>query len=67
MLLDTVSWLHSCECMGHLRHGTPCKHIKAAVQLFDAGRLVLAPRPEQVEERPAKQGPAPCVVEFDDP
>jgi len=52
--LDTVSHCHTCECMGFLRYGF-CRHVEAAIQLFDAGRLVLPPRPEHVEERPARQ------------
>jgi len=51
--LDTVSRCHSCECLGFLRYGY-CRHVDAAIQLFDAGRLVLPPRPEHVEERPGR-------------
>lgn len=53
VLLDTVSHVHSCECKGFLRWNH-CRHVDAAIQLFDAGRLVFPPRPEHAEERPAK-------------
>lgn len=51
--LDTVSHCHSCECLGFLRWGY-CRHVDAAIQLFDAGRLVLAPRPEHAPEKPSR-------------
>jgi hypothetical protein len=35
----------TCECMGHLRWQTWCKHIQALRQLEAAGRLPQAPRP----------------------
>jgi hypothetical protein len=64
--LDLTSWLHTCECLGALRWGR-CKHIDAAVKLWDAGLLLPVPRPEHARERPAKQQPIPSPVEFQDP
>jgi hypothetical protein len=62
VLLDTRCWLHTCECQGHLRHGTDCRHIRAAVKLFDAGLLVQPPRPEHAPERPARMEPVPVAA-----
>jgi len=32
---------HTCECLGHLRHGhrTTCKHIAAVLKLIETGKL----------------------------
>jgi hypothetical protein len=35
----------TCECLGHLRWQTPCKHISALLQLDLAGRLPTPPKP----------------------
>jgi hypothetical protein len=35
----------TCECLGHLRWQTPCKHLQALLQLDAAGRLPTPPRP----------------------
>jgi hypothetical protein len=37
VLLDGIC--SSCECKGHLRHGTACKHISALQALQNAGRI----------------------------
>lgn len=57
--IDTVSWLHTCECRHFLKTGQPCRHQKAALRLLDDGVLTLPPRPvverrepEYVEEVP---------------
>jgi hypothetical protein len=36
---------HSCECLGHLRHGhkTACRHVAACVALMASGRLPVTP------------------------
>lgn len=49
----------SCECKGFLRFGY-CRHVTAAIQLLAEGKLKPAPRPEHVEERPAKQPTVWC-------
>jgi len=33
---------HSCTCRGFLRHGKPCKHINAALAVWDNGWLDMA-------------------------
>jgi hypothetical protein len=43
-----------CECLGFLRWGH-CRHVDAGRQLLAEGKLTLLPRPEHVEEKPAKQ------------
>jgi hypothetical protein len=37
--LDAQDGRHTCECKGHLRWGTACKHIKALVGCHAAGLL----------------------------
>jgi hypothetical protein len=37
--IDTTSGKHSCECPGHQRWGTPCKHISSLLALILAGKL----------------------------
>jgi hypothetical protein len=36
---------HSCECLGHLRHGhkTVCRHVAACVALVASGKLPVTP------------------------
>jgi hypothetical protein len=36
-LIDGIT--SSCECKGHLRHGTACKHISALQALQNAGKI----------------------------
>lgn len=38
--LDTVSWLHECDCMAHASYGR-CRHVSAAIALLDEGMLAL--------------------------
>src|SRR6516162_5556833 len=35
----------TCECLGHLRWQTPCKHLQALLHLDAAGRLPTPPKP----------------------
>jgi hypothetical protein len=39
VLLDLEEGKHSCECKGHLRWQTPCKHIAGLLALRERGLL----------------------------